>query len=277
MWHLTQIPKIVHFYWATDTLPWIRYLSLKTFRQLNPDWEMILWKKEVLTRVDDPAISDGSCPPKPEGYVDWWPEVEKLGVKISILDVEKQFNFDMSYYKDCSVKDVHFSDFAYMGLLYEYGGLWVNMDMLFYKPIEQGVYNIPENNNFEVMGLQGVFNNFILAKHKANFMKDLFNLSVSVNHDEVQRNFSATGPITWEQNKNSSSYRHTLLELPLSITEYKWDDTEYYRKGEIGEFPNEVVAIHWHGGGHWNTHVNLTPENYKEDQSLIAKLVQRAL
>lgn len=36
------IPRRAFFYWGGTTMPWIRKKSLESFRQLNPDWEVVL-------------------------------------------------------------------------------------------------------------------------------------------------------------------------------------------------------------------------------------------
>ena len=282
MWHLDRIPKIAHFYWATDLLPWIRYLSLETFKKHNPDWQIILWKKENLTNVSESTLLDITTRTKVDTPVvaefkNWWGEVEKLYINIQIVNI-RGFGLDLSKYGDQSnIKDVHLSDFVYSKTLYDYGGFWGNMDMLFYKPLEDGVYNHLNNLNKEVICLIGGFNNFILSIPQSEFMQDHFNSSKAVPLKNIQDNYSATGPCVIEEIKKKSGYKNKILEIPSNTTEYKFQETNYYRSGELGEFPPETIAIHWHGAGRWDTHWHLTPENYKQDTSLIGKLVQRAL
>ena len=40
-----MIPKIAYFYWNDNTpLSYLRYLTLKTFRSLHPDWDVYLYQ-----------------------------------------------------------------------------------------------------------------------------------------------------------------------------------------------------------------------------------------
>ena len=41
-WNL-NISKGSHTYWGGGKLVYLRYLTIKTFMRLNPDWQIILW------------------------------------------------------------------------------------------------------------------------------------------------------------------------------------------------------------------------------------------
>ena len=38
-----MIPKRIFFYWSGHNLSWMRYMTLFSFRKLNPDWDIILY------------------------------------------------------------------------------------------------------------------------------------------------------------------------------------------------------------------------------------------
>ena len=37
------IPKRIFFYWGGSDMSWMRYMTLYSFRKMNPDWEVILY------------------------------------------------------------------------------------------------------------------------------------------------------------------------------------------------------------------------------------------
>ena len=41
-WQL-NIPKIFHVYWGGGVMPYIRFLTVKSFMKYNPDWEIMFW------------------------------------------------------------------------------------------------------------------------------------------------------------------------------------------------------------------------------------------
>ena len=51
MWHLTNIPKIVHFYWGNEKLSYLRYMSVYSFRKLNPDWKIKIHVPGALSMI----------------------------------------------------------------------------------------------------------------------------------------------------------------------------------------------------------------------------------
>ena len=50
MWNLSKIPKIAHFYWGSQKLSFLRYMSLHSFKKCNPDWEVRLYCPLILTK-----------------------------------------------------------------------------------------------------------------------------------------------------------------------------------------------------------------------------------
>ncbi len=269
MWHLTDIPKIAHFYWATSNLPWVRYLAVETFRKHNPEWEIIMHRPTTLTDVSEKATE--------KGIEDWWPKLEQLGVKTLVLDVPQAVGIDFSFHPDAYIRDVHYSDFAYMHLLYKYGGLWANMDIVFLKPVEAGHYNAPGNMKYDVIGLIGAYNNFMLAKPQASPLLTLLERAKAVPPEVLVKDFSTTGPKIWEKMVST-----LILRLPIELMEPNVHKSKYMREGEMFPIPPETIGIHWHGSGQFTTHAHLTLENYKTDTSdkhsiLFGKLLQLAL
>jgi len=262
MWHLDKIPQHAHFYWATSMLPWIRYMSLQTFRYHNPNWKITLWKPPALTVVSDYDKS----------IKNWWSEVGKLNIEIADLDIPKLVGIDYSYHPNKLMRDVHYSDFAYMYLLHHHGGVWANMDILFFKSMENGIFNRPGYLTREVIGLEKGFNNLMLAHPKSEVMQSLLTIALNVSKKSILNNFAATGPSIWEKFHSTK-----VLRLPATVTEPRCMETRYYRKGEMFEMPGETIGIHWHGAGTHGTHAHLSLENYVTEKSLIAQIVTYAL
>jgi len=43
-WKYKKIPKVVHFYWDKSPLSFLNLLSVKSFKELNPDWTVKLYE-----------------------------------------------------------------------------------------------------------------------------------------------------------------------------------------------------------------------------------------
>lgn len=264
MWHLTNIPQHAHFYWNTEFLPWARYLSLETFRKHNPDWKITLYRGTELTKYTAEQEGDTS------ELKNYWPEVEKLDVNIVTLDIDKIIGRDLTFISQ-PLLDVHRSDFVYMHLLSTVGGVWANMDILFFKPMEKAFFNVPRNNAYEVIGMEKNFNNFILSVPESDPMKVLLNMALGYSKKHILSGFATTGPSVYDKISGN------VLRITLDTTEYRWQKTKYFREGLVPAFPNSVVGVHWHGGGRFGVYLSLTPENYKDEHTTFTDLIRRAI
>jgi hypothetical protein len=45
-----RIPKRMSFFWAGGPMSWLRYLTLASFRHLNPNWEMRIYHCPTTSR-----------------------------------------------------------------------------------------------------------------------------------------------------------------------------------------------------------------------------------
>jgi hypothetical protein len=128
------IPRQVFFYWGGFNLPFLRYLSIASFAKFNPDWQITLYTPKF--PVQEWSWTDHWCNKpvqKEQGfnvqYLDTMFMVERLpGVKIV------QFDFDSIGYPN-GLSEVHKSDVIRLWLLKEYGGLWSDIDILYFKPV----------------------------------------------------------------------------------------------------------------------------------------------
>lgn len=264
-WKLTQIPKHAHFYWHTEVMPWVRYLALETFRKHHPDWKITLYRGPELT----------AYPEKDQHIENWWGKAHALVDEVKIIDIDKEIGRDLTFIYQPKL-DVHRSDFFYMYILSTVGGLWLNMDMLFFKPIESMYFNSEDNATYELLCMEKNYNNMILAAKGSSTMKALLKDTVEKSEASILKSFASTGPMPFEKMKGN------IKRLSKDLTEYMVDETKYYREGEIHSIPSHVFAIHYHGSGQHTTHAHLTPKNYLYDKSdpnsiTFAKLVALAL
>jgi hypothetical protein len=140
MWCLKQIPQIAHFYWGGSNLSYLRYLSVKSFEQLNPDWQI---------QVHMPAVSSTTAPTwhtheQQQSNIeqDWAHQLPDLRVEIV------QHDFD-SYGFDNQAHEVHKSDFLRWKILHEVGGLWSDIDILYTDPMNNLAENLKENSKLK--------------------------------------------------------------------------------------------------------------------------------
>lgn len=153
MWYLTNIPKIAHFYWGNDTISYLRYLTVYSFKKFNPDWEVRLYQPVI-------KYQGGKTWGSPEhsakyNGLNYLANLLNLDVK----KVEVDFtNYGMSNQMPESFK----ADFLRWYLLATVGGLWSDMDIIYYRPISELYLNHPSNQplNTLVCMQENTFDNY---------------------------------------------------------------------------------------------------------------------
>lgn len=128
---MNNIPKIIHFYWGSTVLPYLRYMSLYSFKKFNPDWEVRLY---IPTKL---VIS--------KSWNDPWNKTELHAEDYMdrVTDIATVLSFDMeSIGYNNEISEVIKSDIVRLYLLSEIGGVWSDLDIIFFKPISFGIPNL---------------------------------------------------------------------------------------------------------------------------------------
>lgn len=134
MWHLTKIPKIIHFYWGNEKLSYLRYMSVFSFRKLNPEWKIKIHIPLILNT--NPPAWDSIHQKNSSIDKDYFEELAKLDVEIIKQDFSEDF--------DNAAHEVHKCDFLRWKILATEGGVWSDIDILYVKPIDELVENVDE-------------------------------------------------------------------------------------------------------------------------------------
>jgi len=141
MWHLTKIPKIAHFYWGGNALSYLRFMSVKSFRMLNPDWDIFVHVPRILSTAT-PGWDTFQQKNKEieHDYFDQLNELDNLTIC--------KHNFNRYRFSN-QAHEVHKSDFLRWKLLNKHGGLWSDIDILYIRPMEQLAENCEELSHID--------------------------------------------------------------------------------------------------------------------------------
>lgn len=270
-WHLSEIPKTAYFFWGNTALPWVRYLTLYTFRMHNPDWKMVIYTKHGQTTNYDPNI------------VDCWPLVRALDVTIDFAaPIEETFGFNLTDTKDDHFRDVYRSDFLRWYLLHECGGLWADMDILFFRSLESMDWNNAGNFYIKSVCLPPPYNNFLMCAKGSSLAAALWEQAKEIPPEEIVADPFRTGPILYQHVRGMhydlKPFRY-LLQLPLETTEILDPDGKEFHLLTYRSFTANAatLGVHWHGSGLFAKYASITPENYMKDRTTLGKLIRYAL
>ncbi|HYH03953.1 MAG TPA: hypothetical protein VEC37_12680 [Bacillota bacterium] len=127
MWNLHKIPKIAHFYWGNDSISYLRFLSIYSFKKFNPDWEIRLYFPVVKYR----GVKTWGTPEHSGQFsgLDYMPELLNLPIEKIAVDFT-------DYGLDNNVPESFKADFLRWHLLATVGGLWSDFDIIYFRPMD---------------------------------------------------------------------------------------------------------------------------------------------
>lgn len=133
--------KDIYFYWGNETMSYMRYMTLCSFRLFNPTWSMYLIKNntpsERSIRWNTPEKQDKTeYKGKDYSYLLSDLRICVLEFSTSMIDLDRDVVDNMS--------DVHIKDILCWKLLSDEGGIVSDMDILFVKPITNEINDATE-------------------------------------------------------------------------------------------------------------------------------------
>lgn len=235
-----MIPKIAHFYWGAPTLPFLRYMTLHSFRKFNPDWEIRLHVPDnVSTHIAwDSHEQEYSL--EKNNWKDYWDDAKKLNIQI--INSNRLFGIDES------LPEVAKSDRLRWYLLHKDGGLWSDMDILYFKPIPEHLLYYDavlsyQNEYYSIGFLMSTINSqmFQLVAKEAKKIKRQSNYQ-TYGSLLLKRLFPYARGI--DKRFNIRTYNIP----PDLVYPYKWNEVERIFSDEPCRVTDTTIGIHWFAG-----------------------------
>ncbi len=283
-WNLKKIPKIAHFYWGNDTLPYLRYLSLLSFCRYNSDWEVNLYVPEKKYK--------GPCLDTQKSFQfigdDYFPNVRNIK-QINIKSLNDKFistkcrGLDKAY---LSRAEVYKSDFLRWKLLSTVGGFWSDMDIMYFKSMNEMEINKYANRDvntvislhpkykhsvgFMLSAPNNPYYHYIYEKSQENFNpKEYQSIGVTLLNPEfpdvksIDKRFPGVKTINIPI---STVYAYNALIIP---TIYNYRNLTLYDENSIG--------LHWYGGHHLaKDYINVVNhKNYSLYNNVLCKTIAK--
>jgi hypothetical protein len=243
-WNL-KVPKILHTYWGGGKLLYLRYLTILSFMKHNPDWEIYFWYPTKSFTGKSWGIEPGYRELDDTLCDDYLPELMKLPIKKIAVD------FAYMGFGDTAA-EVHKADYLRIRNLHLYGGAWADMDILFFKPMNDLSVNIPENQEketFVCMCGYGHSTGFVMARKGSKFFGALLDF---VKDEYPKGSYQCIGPDMFNK------YFPTLESINAISPAVNMDmDVVYahdaYHQQEILDgtkprFTDGSIGIHWYAG-----------------------------
>lgn len=290
-----KIPRIVHLYWSNDKFDYLTSLCIKTLVFHNPDWIINLWLPKIKYNISEDYASKEYCPPhsfiyNDDDYKDLNYLKHVLGINLRYIDY-----FDLNL--KSNMLEIYKSDIFRWKILFEEGGIWSDMDILFTNRIEnidftqqnclfneietvisQYSRKLYPNSLFleeNYINIDFYYIGLMMSSKNNNFFKKLYDLcinSVKINSeyqqfggDLIMKTFGK-----FENILNSiSNIKYCNLQSD-SIYHYWWGDLKkmFIINNNIDEIEyviqnNNITGYHWFRGVYLSKIYTIF-ENYKE-------------
>lgn len=281
MWYLNKIPKLLHLYWGGDRLSYLRYLTVKTFRDLNPDWQVRLHVPRVLSRAQpawDTFQQKNQAVSK--DYMD--------RVDVEICDHDFR---DLGF--DNHAHEVHKSDFLRWYLLSHYGGVWSDMDIVWTRALTQLKLNRAINQHIDTV----LCPLMPPRKHTVGFLMASQHNSFAAWMQEVSRScydpavYQCMGSDILNQRFSSlesfgdqfPAQKFAFLDRDAVYAVTSKDIDRFFRSMDAGSRKklrnSGAVGFHWFGGhpSSQQFEAELTEHNVAQFDTFLANIIQKAL
>jgi len=283
-WKLEKIPKIVHFYWGNKKLSYLRYLSVYTFYKYNPDWEIrFYYPKHRNNEITWTTFEQKNTK---EIKDDCYPKLKKLPIKFIEFDF-KILNLDNN------MSEVHKASFLRQYLLSTEGGLWSDMDILYFKSMNNLSLNKENNKNIDtiVCGEKRRKKEqirysvaFVLSSKNNEFFNFTYNKAIEKYDPKEYQCIGAT-----LLNTNFPRIERIKCKFPnLNIANLSMNTVyaynvlnieKIYNSSNLNKFTNESIGIHWYAGYSLaSKYINkLTHKNYYKFNNVLCRTINISL
>lgn len=293
-----MIPKRMFFYWSGDKLSWMRYMTLFSFKKMNPDWEIILYysdNKKVNGESYDSKEWNG---PEEQDFSNYnggnyLDQVKDLGITIiNFEDVDIPNNLKEKF-KDIS--PVHKSDMFRYYDLYKNGGFYSDMDILYFRSFDEEYNNIVENRYDTILYQDPTYVaiGFLGCKKNNNFFKKLYFSLFTIDGKDNYQSFGVDAIYKMFGTNRQKAYiidklnikfnNQTCYSIPKSLVyHFDWNRIiDNYRIGfNIDDFDKQSIGYHWYGGHNESQKVNneMNEDNYHQYHTVtFSKIVDYVL
>lgn len=233
-----MIPKIAHFYWGGPILPYLRFMTIKSFCRFNPDWEVWFYTPKHDKNETKP------WPSHEQKYEtsgeDYSGRVEELGVHLAgIGPIEEQ---------TAGWSQVHKSDLWRWWILSTIGGLWSDMDILYIRPIKRGL-DLSGNTYVCSNPRYGHSIGFLLSSGINKFYSHLYKAALL---RYTPSNYQSIGSILINaEAKHLPQIDPSFRNIPMEVV-YAYDALTfpeiYKNPAPALKFTWASIGLHWYAG-----------------------------
>lgn len=279
-WYLQKIPKIAHFYWGEEKLPYLRYLTIESFINNNPDWEVRFYIPKFRQTIKSWNTHEHKYDiSKARNY---YSDLKRLPIKMLEIDFR-------DYGLDNNLSEVHKSDYLRWYLLSIVGGMWADMDIIFTKSMNYIDLNRASNKEMNTLiCYHSPWKHsigFLLSSPNNSYYKEIWEKAKQFKYDS--KNYQTVGSLLLNATMKSpddieSRYADVKIGNISMETVYAYNSfmiKSIYNSQDLSYFKENTIGLHWYAG-HPNAEYcinNITENTYKKTDNVLTKTIDIAV
>jgi hypothetical protein len=246
MWKL-KVPKLLHCFWGGELLPYLRFMTIKSFRELNPDWAIVFWYPKYVSGKITWRSGELDYKLKCRNFLQ---DLMDLPIVKMEIDFQK-LGFPVG------TAEVHKADYMRMNALALYGGVWTDMDIVYFKPIAELEVNVEKHKNagtFVCKADYGHSTGFLMASENNEFFGKLSDL---IAKEFRASQYQCIGPAL--MNKYYSSLMNAVNLKMDVVYAHDCNHVTELIENRKPRFTEGSIGCHWYGGHkQWGNYLNET-------------------
>jgi len=251
---MKKIPNNCFLYWGNKKLSFLRYLTIYTFAKFNPGWNIYLYLPTQLYTGKNVWVSKEQR----DSYAgrDYSELLESVpNLKVIRIDMET-LGFSNK------IPEVFKADIVRNYLIHAYGGIFIDTDILFTKPLDFPDVDVIlcRNKVHYSIGLIGGTKKNIVFKRLFRASKTAFDFD----------DYQVYGTKLWGRIGFPAKYKYYNLPMDLLYSVKPFCIPDIYEESYRVDLPKEAIGIHWYGGHPLSTEWEnrITPSNYNYNNLL---------
>jgi len=262
------IPKLLFSYWSGDNISLLHNISLLSAIKLNPDFKVILYTAKEGQACDTKFFTSG------EQGVDFFTKIRfedfisANGLECITIDFEKEYGISGPRYH------TFLADLIRIKKLYEHGGFWFDLDVLFLNPIpKEFLLSSSESKTCVLTSYdQCIPTGFIGGVPRCSIFEiaSAFLDSYLSENARHMANYQSIGPNLWTRildpylDEMLNDHPSVFFVEPRVIYPYLWNEIALLFNPHIGlRISSRTVCVHWFNGAQ-NTRDFLNQFNFSE-------------
>jgi hypothetical protein len=240
-----MIPKIFFTYWEGDQLSELHYLTIYSLHKYNPELDIIIYTDE-----------------SPKNILREWNtrehsiDIQRKIPLSKLVEVNpnkiflKPINFQKEYQFDNNISIIFKADFTRIAKLYEHGGIWFDMDILFVKPIPDFFFE-EEIDSFIFIYAEVIATGFLASIPKSYFLKKLYHSALEIINNKNLNNYQKIGPNLWiKKYKKLSEKKKINIKILDNNSVYPIHSNKLHNLFKLNnkKILRNTFGIHWYNG-----------------------------